>query len=231
MDTSSGETNRRRIREQIVFDAARLLHEGRETNIAAAKRRAARTLYRGYIRPDDYPTDAEVATAIQQFETQQPIDDRPEDTSLAGFETLLRPLERVELPKRTHPEGTALYHSLQVFVLCLDARPYDEELASAGLLHEVGWAVDPWNVIEATLEIVEDLVSDRTLWLIRHLPEANRRFDGSLGTRARKRLASYDDYEELVLLSDCDRAGRVSGAIVPTIEQAVLRLSELAEGE
>jgi len=41
----------------------------------------------------------------------------------------------VEQPPQYHPEGDALYHSLQVFELAREARPYDEEFLLAALLH------------------------------------------------------------------------------------------------
>ncbi len=43
------------------------------------------------------------------------------------FEALLLPLEYVKQSPKYHPEGDALYHSLQVFDLARDELPYDEE--------------------------------------------------------------------------------------------------------
>src|SRR5579863_4903288 len=43
------------------------------------------------------------------------------------YRLLLLPLENVKQSPKYHPEGDALYHSLQVFELARDARPYDEE--------------------------------------------------------------------------------------------------------
>ena len=52
------------------------------------------------------------------------------------YESLLLPLENVKQDPRYHPEGDALYHSLQVFQLAREALPYDEEFLTAALLHE-----------------------------------------------------------------------------------------------
>ena len=43
------------------------------------------------------------------------------------YESLLLPLENVKQPLKYHPEGDALYHSLQVFDLARNELAYDEE--------------------------------------------------------------------------------------------------------
>ena len=59
------------------------------------------------------------------------------------FESLLLPLENVKQSLRYHPEGDALYHSLQVFDHARDELAYDEEFLTAALLHDIGKAIDP----------------------------------------------------------------------------------------
>ena len=61
---------------------------------------------------------------------------------------LLQPLEGVKQSPKHHPEGDALYHSLQVFELARDERPYDEEFLLAALLHDVGKAIDPADHVD-----------------------------------------------------------------------------------
>ena len=67
------------------------------------------------------------------------------------FRMLLEPLEGVKQSPKYHPEGDALYHSLQVFELARDERPYDEEFLLAALLHDVGKAIDPSDHVGAAL--------------------------------------------------------------------------------
>jgi hypothetical protein len=144
------------------------------------------------------------------------------------YEALLLPLENVKQKRKYHPEGDALYHSLQVFDLARDELPYDEEFLLAALLHDVGKAIDPTDHIAAGLEALNGFVTRRTLWLVEHHAAAGAILDGSLGVRARRRLAKSESYDELILLSRCDRAGRVAGVQVPELEEALDYVRDLA---
>lgn len=144
------------------------------------------------------------------------------------YEMLLLPLEKVKENPRYHPEGDALYHSLQVFELARDELPYDEEFLLAALLHDVGKAIDPKEHIAAGLEALEGFITPRTTWLIEHHSEAHALHDGTLGARARHRLEASEDYEELKLLAKCDQAGRIKGVAVGDVRDALEYLRELA---
>jgi len=144
------------------------------------------------------------------------------------YQMLLLPLEQVKEDPRYHPEGDALYHSLQVFELARDALPYDEEFLLAALLHDVGKAVDSKEHIAAGLEALEGFITPRTAWLIEHHAEAHALHEGALGVRARHRLEASEDYEELKLLARCDQAGRAKGVAVADLNEALDYLRELA---
>ena len=144
------------------------------------------------------------------------------------YQMLLLPLEQVKQSPKYHPEGDALYHSLQVFDLASHELPYDEEFLLAALLHDVGKAIDPHDHVAAGLEALEDAITERTAWLIEHHMEGQAALDGTLGQRARKRLAESEDFEELMLLAQCDRQGRVAGVAAPELEEALDYLRELA---
>jgi hypothetical protein len=144
------------------------------------------------------------------------------------YRALLLPLETVKQSREYHPEGDALYHSLQVFELAREELPYDEEFLLAALLHDVGKAIDPHDHVATGLAALGDLITPRTKWLIEHHMEAHALHEGTLGARARHRLEESPDFDELVLLARCDRAGRVPGAQVPDLEDALDQLRELA---
>jgi predicted HD phosphohydrolase len=145
------------------------------------------------------------------------------------FESLLLPLENVKGPRAYHPEGDVLYHSLQVFDHARDQMAYDEEFLTAALLHDVGKAIDPANHVEAGLEALNGFVTDRTAWLIEHHMLAHQLADGKLGARARRRLEQSEHFDDLVLLGECDRAGRQAGVEAPELDEALEYLRELGQ--
>jgi predicted nucleotidyltransferase len=145
------------------------------------------------------------------------------------YRLLLQPLERVKQDPRFHPEGDALYHSLQVFELARDARPWDEEFILAALLHDVGKAIDPADHVAAGLQALEGALTPRAGFLIAHHMEAHALRRGALGRRAERRLRAAEDFDDLMLLRDLDDRGRVSGALVCTLEEALDFLRALEE--
>ena len=143
------------------------------------------------------------------------------------FKLLLEPLGEVKQSPTYHPEGDALYHSLQVFQLAYEARPWDEEFLLAALLHDVGKAIDPHDHVAVGLEALEGLITNRTAWLIEHHMHAHSIHDRSIGHRMQRRLAEHPDYDDLLLLGECDRAGRKRGVAVPTVDEAILQIAEV----
>jgi predicted HD phosphohydrolase len=144
------------------------------------------------------------------------------------YEALLLPLENVKQSRKYHPEGDALYHSLQVFDLARDELPYDEELLLAALLHDVGKAIEPADHVAAGLEALAGFITERTAWLIEHHHDGQAALDGTLGLRAKRRLQREDSYEELLLLARCDRAGRTAGVPASELDEALDYVRDLA---
>ncbi len=144
------------------------------------------------------------------------------------FRLLLLPLENVKQSPKYHPEGDVLYHSLQVFELAKDARPYDEEFLLAALLHDVGKGLDPVDHVGAALSALDGLITERTRFLIGNHMLALEYKAGTLGAKARRELEAAEDFEDLMLLRELDSAGRVPGAIVGTVDEALDFLQELS---
>ena len=231
----------RRLLEQFPGDESespldRLSAAG-ENDYYAAKRKAAAVL--GHrIRPGDLPSDDEVrdqAVVLWKTRTEPDDDDQPEPLepddaeppvtlaeALDRFEVYrlrLLPLEAVKQDPRLHPEGDALYHSLQVFHLAREARPYDEEFLLAALLHDVGKAIEPRDHAAAAVEALRGAVTERTLWLIEHHMDLNP--SRPLSVRQRRELDESEHLEDLKLLRELDDAGRVPGVAVENLDDAL----------
>jgi predicted HD phosphohydrolase len=149
------------------------------------------------------------------------------------YEALLLPLENVKQSPKHHPEGDVLYHSLQVFELARNELPYDEEFLLAALLHDVGKGIDAHDHVMAALEALDGFITPRVRWLIEHHMAGHEILDGTIGARAKRRLQENDSYDELVLLSRCDRAGRQRGVPVCELDEALdyMRNLSLTFGE
>ena len=144
------------------------------------------------------------------------------------YRLLLQPLEGVKQSPKYHPEGDALYHSLQVFELARDERGYDEEFLLAALLHDVGKAIDPHDHVAAGLQALEGTITERTATLIGLHMDALAYRDGTLGARARGRLERSEEFDDLMLLRELDTRGRVPGALVGELAEALAYIKDLA---
>jgi predicted HD phosphohydrolase len=128
-----------------------------------------------------------------------------------------------------HPEGDALYHSLQVYDLACDQLPYDEEFLLAALLHDVGKGIDRHDHVQSGLESLEGFITERTYWLIEQHMLAHKIHDRTIGARARKRLEQNENFHDLILLGECDRGGRQVGVQTTSLEDALEYIREISD--
>src|ERR1700691_5071404 len=56
-----------KLRQAIALEAARLMYERAETEYYTAKRKAAKRLCRGNVKPSDLPSNSEIRDQIQLF--------------------------------------------------------------------------------------------------------------------------------------------------------------------
>jgi len=180
---------------------------------------------------------ASIAELEQFLEREYPDLDLEEAVTEAGeqvdrfqvYQSLMLPLEYVKQSPKYHPEGDALYHSLQVYDHACDEAPYDEEFLLAALLHDVGKAIDPRDHVNAALEALDGFITERTAWLIEHHMLAHGLRDGSIGARKRRRLQESEYFDDLKLLGECDRAGRQVGVEAPELDEALDYIRNLAD--
>jgi hypothetical protein len=172
-----------------------------------------------------------MAREYPHIDLEARLDEEPADP-YPLFRLLLLSLEKVRQSPLHHPEGDVLYHSLQVFELAKEQRPYDEEFLLAALLHDVGKGIDPYDHVAAGLSVLEGMITERTQFLIEHHMHALEYKKGTLGARLWKHLEASENFEDLLLLRELDSAGRVPGAIVGTVDEALdfIRDVERANG-
>ncbi len=185
-------------------------------------------------QPMEKATIATLEKALREERPEADLDfevDRLEDhvDRFELYRTLLSPLETVKQDPRWHPEGDALYHSLQVFERARHERPWDEEFLLAALLHDVGKAIDPADHTAAGLAALEGAVTERTRWLIEHHMVALAYRDRSLGKEERNALERSELFEDLMLLRECDDRGREQGVETVTVEETLRYLRSLAD--
>lgn len=214
--------------ELTVYDAGKSSYPFKSSITGKVMERSDENELVAMLTAEDPEFDAEIELA----RAEAPLMDEFEQ-----IELLLRPLEKVEQNPASHPEGDALFHSLQVFELARRVRGYDQEFVVAALLHDVGKAIDPSDHVAAGLDAVRGFASERTMWLIEHHMIAHEVRAGTIPMKARRRLAAHPDFEDLMLLEECDANGRVpglrvglkDGGQVPSVEEAIEILRGMEE--
>jgi hypothetical protein len=218
-EDSTGASRTDRLRRRISAEAARGVAGGSDAKRAMF--RAARRVAGGWVPDDRLPSAAEISGDVQRR-----IDPAGSLAPLVGdrfdaIAAIVGLLATVRQNPVTHPEGDALEHSLQVFDRVRAERPFDEELLTAALVHDVGRAFDRGRVVESGLEALGDLLTPRTRWLVESLPLAAAYLDRTLGHRARLRLQAHPDFEDVLLLAEADRRGHVRGGEAPSLDEAI----------
>ncbi|MFO0612890.1 MAG: HD domain-containing protein [Polyangiaceae bacterium] len=135
-------------------------------------------------------------------------------TDLDELRELLTHLDGVRQSPRWHPEGDALFHSLQAFDVAR-RMTRDPAFAVTALFHDVGKAVDGATHDEVGADLLEGLLSDRAVWLVSHHLDLLRE-----PRRARRRLAR-EDLRDLELLRAIDLAARRPDVRVTPLEDAL----------
>lgn len=226
-DRPAAGEDRDRLRQRIAEEAARSVARGSDARRATF--RAARRVGRGWVPDDRLPRPDEVCDEVRReldatAALQPLVGDRFD--ALAAAVSVLATVRQD--PVRC-PEGDALEHSLQVFDRVHRECPFDEELLTAALVHDVGRAIDRSDPVAATLAAVGDLITERTRWLVESLPAARAHVERTLGHRARRRLESHPDFLEALLLAEADRLGHARGYPAPTLDEAVAILRGLEQ--
>lgn len=139
--------------------------------------------------------------------------------------SLLEALDGIQQSPKYHPEGDALYHSLQVFELATHATD-DRVLWAAALFHDVGKAIDGPLHDEIGADLLEGLLPDRAVWLVRHHLDLLKD-----PRRTRRRWLGTPELLDLERLRKWDLGGRRPNARVMPIESALALLDGVIDTE
>lgn len=204
-----------KLRRRIAAEAARLVERGIDSQ--RSRLRAARRITRGWVPEEQLPSHQEIRGGFGHL-----VGDR-----FDRIADLLWPLAKMRLDPMRYPEGDPLEHALQTFGIVYAERPFDEELLTAALVHDVGKAIDRGEPLATGLAALEGLITPRTRWLLESLDVAQARAAGTLGQRARHRLESHVDFPEAELLANACRKAHVRAAACPTLDEALAILRGL----
>jgi hypothetical protein len=97
----------------------------------------------------------------------------------------------------------------------------------AALLHDVGKGLDRTDHVTAGLSALDGLITERARFFIEHHMHAHEYRTGTLGGKLRRELEASPDFDDLMLLRQLDDEGRVPGAVVGTVDEALDFLKEL----
>ena len=129
--------------------------------------------------------------------------------------SLLDDLEFIEQHPKYHPEGDALFHSLQVFQLSL-VKSKDPIIWAAALFHDVGKAINGPEHDCIGAQMLSGVLHPNIIWLIEHHLD--------LMKKNKKTIQKYKNEQKLIdlqLLRKLDVAGRDPFAQVMTVEKSV----------
>ena len=133
--------------------------------------------------------------------------------------SLLLDLDGIEQDPYYHPEGDALFHSLQVFQLA-HQQSDSPILWAAALFHDVGKADGSKNHDKVGAEMLQHVLNDQIVWLVGH------HLDLLISpAQTKRRLRKQTDrLRQLQQLRQWDLAGREVSADVISPEQAMALL-------
>ena len=128
---------------------------------------------------------------------------------------ILQDLAFVEQNPIYHPEGDALFHSLQVFQLSLKYSS-EPDIWAAALFHDVGKAIDGPTHAQIGADMLNGVLNTHIQWLICH------HLDLLIHPKkTQRKLRNTHELKQLTLLRDIDLRGRDPYAEVCTPRYAV----------
>ena len=129
--------------------------------------------------------------------------------------SLLYDLDGVKQSPKYHPEGDALFHSLQVFQLARTASD-DPILWAAAVFHDVGKAVDSKHHARIGCDMLSGVLNPQVTWLVEHHLDLTR-----CPRRTQKKYETQPRFAQLQKLRRLDVNGRDPAARVISVATAI----------
>ena len=229
MDDERRDASADKLRQRIAEEAARMVANG--SDATRSRFRAARRVARGWVPEEQLPSHDQIRREISRATGPTADPTQRGGDRLDRIADLVRMLEHVKQDPVRHPEGDVLEHSLQVFDRVHEEQPFDEELLTAALVHDVGKAIDRADPVTAGVAALGDLITERTRWLVESLEAATAHGNQTLGLRARQRLESHPDCLDVLLLAECHRRACIRGYDAVSLDEAIAILRKLVEAD
>jgi len=145
---------------------------------------------------------------------------------------ILETLKGIEIREDYHPEKDAFFHSLQIVYNAM-RESKDIELILAAMMHDVGKAISKHDHEKVAVEILQGLLTDKSLWLIENHMRVWYFVEGKM-IRLQKinDLVSNEWFSDLVFLARWDKMSRK--ADFPGCydrEKIKAKLEEMSKGE
>jgi predicted HD phosphohydrolase len=215
-----------KLRQRIAEEAARMVAKGSDTT--RSRFRAARRVARGWVPEEQLPSHEQIRQEVNRVTGSSSGSKQSGGDRLDRIAEIVRMLEHVKQNPVKHPEGDVLEHTLQVFDRVHEERPFDEELLTAALVHDLGRAIDRVNPVTSGVAALGDLITPRTRWLVETLADAAAYAQQTIGVRARQRLEGHPDFLDVLLLAECDQKACVRGYDAMSLDEAIDILRTLA---
>src|SRR5438876_616892 len=242
-----------KLRRQIALDAARLMYERVESEYYTAKRKAAKQLCRKGVKPEDLPSNAEIREQIQHFARIHEGDCRTENLRAMRLEALR--LMRVLRAFRPRLIGSVMTGHVRKGS-DIDIHIFTDGVGLVtDILQNEGYQFDVERkqvVKHGQARVFTHVhIYDRFNFELTVYPEdkAHFVFRSSITGKAIERasvreleellqreypdldldreLQASPDFDDLMLLRRLDDEGRVPGAVVGTVDEALDYLKEL----
>lgn len=142
---------------------------------------------------------------------------------------MLENLKGIEAREDYHPEKDTFNHSLQILHHAMHESD-DIELILAAMMHDVGKAVSKLGHEKVASEMLEGLLTEKSIWLIENHMRVWYLIEGKMARLQKIKDLVYNEwFPELVLLARWDKMSRKSN--FPGYynrEKIIIKLTEIA---